>query len=210
MRRRRNLPHWQRPDGVYFITFRLDGSLPKDVIDELRYDRIAAKKDLLEKGLSKEETKLELKKLRHLYFGKFDDLLDNYSAGPHFLEEPEAAQIIINAIMHFDEERYKIICYIIMSNHVHLVFYKLQMEIEEILGSIKQYSARRINVLHDEKGRTVWTQESYDHLIRSRKELYNWVNYTLNNSTKLGLVDEWKDFPYCYLRKGFEGFVWNG
>ena len=137
MRRRRNHPHWQSLDGVYFITFRLSGSLPKEVIEELRLERLITEKNLLEKGLSKEETQLELKELRHLYYGKFDELLDNSTTGPHFLEEPEAAQIVINAIMHFDNERYKIICYTIMSNHVHFVFYKLQMEIQDILGSLK-------------------------------------------------------------------------
>ena len=64
--------------------------------------------------------------------------------------------------------------------------------------------------MHDEKGRIVWTQESYDHLIRSRRELANWVNYTLNNATKIGLVDDWKDFPHSYLRKGFELVLYHG
>ena len=205
--RSRNLPHWQTPDGVYFITFRLKDSLPKEVINRLRYEKEMTKNELLTKGLSEEELKIELQQLRHLYFGKFDDLLDKTKQGPNFLKEPKVAKIVGDSIMYFDEERYKIICYIIMSNHVHLVFYKLQMEIQDILGSIKKFSARKINELHDKKGRTVWLAESYDHLIWSRKELAHWVTYTLNNSTKIGLVKHWKDFPYCYLREGFEDFV---
>lgn len=184
----RKLPHWQTTDGVYFVTFRLKGSLPKSVIDRLRYEKEFEEDKLLQQDLNTEEVQLALKNLRSLYFGKFDVLLDKNEKGPHFLKEAEVAKIVQDAILHFDEVRYKVICFIIMSNHVHLVFYKLQLELGEILGSIKKFSARKINKLHGKKGRAVWLPESYDHLIWSRKELSNWVTYTLNNSTKIGLV----------------------
>ena len=203
----RKLPHWQVTDGVYFVTFRLKNSLPLNVINQLRYTRELEENKLLLKDLPKDEIKTELKKLKHLYFGKFDDLLDNNSSGPHFLKEPNVAKIVENSILHFDEQRYKVICYIIMSNHVHLVFYKLQLELEKILGSMKKFSARQINQLHGQEGRTVWMAESYDHIIWSRKELAHWVTYTLNNSTKARLVAHWQQYPYVYLRNGFEEFV---
>ena len=205
--RARKLPHWQVADGVYFVTFRLKNSLPADVVKRLRYEKEVEENKLLQKDLTESEIKTELQKLQHLYFGKFDDLIDQNKSGPHFLKEPKVAKIVADSILHFDEEKYKVICYIIMSNHVHLVFYKLQIEIEKILGSMKKFSARKINELHGEVGRVVWLSESYDHLIWSRKDLAHWVKYTLNNSTKIHLVNHWRDYPFVYLRKGFEEFA---
>ena len=203
----RKLPHWQITDGVYFVTFRLKGSLPVEVIKRLKYERAIEENKLILKDLSDHEIDVELKKIRHLYFGKFDQLLDDYKSGPHFLKEPEVAKVVGDSILYFDEKRYKIICYIIMSNHVHLVFYKLQMDMEKILGSMKKYSARRINQLHNQVGRNVWLAESYDHIIWNRTELANWINYTLDNAVKINLVTHWKQYPYVYLREGFEEFV---
>ena len=41
---RRNLPHIYIPERTYFITFRLKGSLPQNIINELRSnaDRLSA------------------------------------------------------------------------------------------------------------------------------------------------------------------------
>jgi hypothetical protein len=42
----RHLPHWQPPDATLFVTFRLAGSLPQTVIEELRKERDVAKREL--------------------------------------------------------------------------------------------------------------------------------------------------------------------
>lgn len=206
LRYSRHLPHWQAPNGVYAVIFRLDGSLPKEVVLQLQEERTFAKKTLLKKGLSEEATKIELTKIKQFYFGKFDDLLDNNHTGPHFLKEREAAKIVADAIMHFDEKRYKVINYTIMSNHVHLTFYQLTKEIGEVLGSIKKYSAKQINLLHHCTQRQVWLHDSYDHLVRNREDLAFYHTYTLENAVKAKIVSHWKDYPFTYARPGFEEF----
>ncbi|MEM6317488.1 MAG: transposase [Bacteroidota bacterium] len=202
----RHLPHWQAPDGTYAVTFRLDGSLPKDVVIRLKEERDFAKKELLSKGLSEEDTQIELSKMRQFYFGKFDDLLENNHTGPSFLKEPAAAQIVADAILHFDEKRYQVINFTIMSNHVHLTFCQLTKEIGEILGSIKKYTARRINALHNRPNRQVWLYDSYDHLVRNQYELAFYHTYTLENSVKANIVSRWEDYPFTYARPDFEAF----
>lgn len=186
--------------------FRLNGSLPKEVVLRLREERDLAKKELLKKGLPNEVIKQELNKMRRLYFGKFDDLLDNVHTGPHFLKQPDVAKIVADAILHFNEERYTVINYCIMSNHVHLTLSKLQGEIGDLLGSIKKFTARKINLLHDCVGRQVWVYESYDHLIRDEEDLIFHHTYTLENPVKAGIVSSWLDFPFTYARPEFDAF----
>jgi len=190
----RNLPHWQAPNGIYSIVFRLAGSLPQEVIQRLQEERILAKQTLLKKGLSEETTQIELSKMRRFYFGKFDNLLDNNHKGPHFLKEPAVAKIVADAIMYFDEKRYTIIDYTIMSNHVHLTFYKLTQELGEVY------------LLHNCTGRQVWLHESYDHLIRNQYELAFYHTYTLENPVSANIVSHWQDYPFTYARPEFEQF----
>lgn len=205
-RYRRRLPHWQEENGVYAVVFRLAGSLPKAVVDRLKKERKAAIRQIMNKGLSEEIAKTQLRQTRQFYFGKFDDLLDNNHTGPHFLKEPKVAMIVEDAITHFDGDRYKIIDYTIMSNHVHLTFYKLTREVGDILGSIKKFSARQINILHHQVGRNVWQIESYDHLVRDRADLTFYHTYTLENAVKAKIVSKWEDYPFTYTCEGFEEF----
>jgi len=206
LRSRRRLPHWQAPDGVYATVFRLKGSLPRNVITRLQQERAVVKNKLLKKGLPETIIQQELSKMRRFYFGQFDSLLDNSSTGPHFLKEPLVAKLVEDAILFFDNKKYKVIDYCIMSNHVHLTIYKLTKEIGNILGSIKKYTSREINILHHCEGRQVWLNESYDHLIRDREDLTFYHTYTLENPVKAKLVQKWSDYPFTYARPGFEDF----
>lgn len=205
---RRNLPHWQNENAVYFVTFRLKGSLPFEKVEELRDRRMIEKETLLQQGYAEKETIEKLGKLHYLYFGQFDDLLDKFQSGPHFLTKPEIASIVSNSILFFDEKRYKVIAYTIMSNHVHLILYKLTKELDSIMGSIKKFSSKQINIQRDTIGQKNWQTESFDHIIRDRSELSLYVTYILNNPIKARLVKRWKDWSYSYVRSEFE-YLYN-
>jgi hypothetical protein len=43
---RRNLPHYHLPNATYFVTFRLEGSLPFDVVKRLHEEYEAEKRQL--------------------------------------------------------------------------------------------------------------------------------------------------------------------
>jgi len=122
---KRNLPHWQPANAVFFITARLSGSLPKNIVLDLKEQRASAINALKDKGLPEEELEEALTQCYDLYFGKFDDLLDKSTTGPHWLKQDNIAQIWTDALKYFDGERYKLICSTVMSNHVHFIFYKL-------------------------------------------------------------------------------------
>ncbi|MEM9984089.1 MAG: hypothetical protein AAF804_03250 [Bacteroidota bacterium] len=70
-----------------------------------------------------------------------------------------------------------------------------------MLGRIKRYSARIANQALSLTGKEYWHRESYDHIIRNRKEFKRQVAYALGNPVKAGLVDTWEAWPYTYLWK---------
>ena len=85
---RRNLPHIH-PDGYpLFITFRLAGSIPMEVVLELKMQRAR------ELRASTGKSSLELREIEERYFNCYDKWLDSCSIGPRWLENESIAQIV--------------------------------------------------------------------------------------------------------------------
>lgn len=203
---RRNLPHWEPDNAVMFITARLNGSLPKEIVLSLKEERELYQKDLEKQGLSEKQLKETLRQSRELYFGKFDDLLDNNKTGPQWLKDDNIAQIWIDALKHFDNERYKVICSTVMSNHVHFIFYQLKQPIRKIMHSLKSYTGNEANKMLGREGR-FWQEESFDRAIRNREKLGEKINYVLNNPVKVGAVSHWSEYKYNYIHPDFKKYV---
>ena len=207
---RRNLPHWQPENGVFNICFRLDGSLPKETVIQLKQVHELKKKELSKTIKDAEALKEALRKERDLYFGKFDELLDSGDTGPLFLAKDEIAQIVYDSFLHWHNEgRYKLINLTIMPNHIHAILYKIQKPLFRILQSIKAFTATKANILLDREGETFWMQESYDNLIRNRTELGNKIKYNLNNPVKPGFCKHWSEWKFNFIHPEFLGYVSN-
>ncbi|MFH0990737.1 MAG: transposase [bacterium] len=118
---RRHLPHYQPEGATYFVTFRLAGSLPKSVIEELR--RVPENCALEATSITNiEERKIRLRKIQDGYFKRFDSLLNEENSGPQWLRQPEITSIVKEAIHFRDGKEYDLYAYCIMPNHVHMVF----------------------------------------------------------------------------------------
>ena len=117
----RNLPHIQPPGGTFFVTFRLAGSMPADVLAMLHAEAERTHAELERLPASPERAeRLYLEERR--FFGKWDAVLDQ-GKGPNWLRNTgELAELIADAMHFFDGKRYDLFAYCIMSNHVHVVF----------------------------------------------------------------------------------------
>ena len=204
---RRNLPHFSKNGVEYFITSRLDGTLPVIVVQALQ-EQEALEKLKIENNLelSEDERRIQKDKINRKYFGKYDSLLDEETYGLTLLKQPELAKIVADAFIHFDstDKKYELICFCIMSNHFHLVFkiIKDDYPISKIMQSIKGFSARMINKKSGKNG-DVWQDENYDRIVRNGEELGRIIRYTLNNPVKIGLVKKWEDWEFNYLNPDY-------
>lgn len=218
---KRNLPHYQPLGYTFFVTFRLAGSVPISVINKLKMEKEIALKVIA----GYDNLKVRREKYREylsLYFGKFDKLLDGAGYGPTWLKKDNVVQVVKDAIHHYDKKSYDLICFTIMSNHVHLVFTPVERIsdspttktnqpnpddimrngvspyiVTSILQNLKKYTARECNKLLNRSG-TFWQHESYDHVVRDKKELIRIVKYVLNNPVKAGLCEKWEDWKWNY------------
>jgi len=184
---RRNLPHLYFSDGTYFITFRLADSLPSIKVGEV--------KAAVESTVTNDSEKF--KRL----LKKYDDLLDSGIYGNKYLTSQKVSEICKNSLHYPDGKEYKLICYCIMPNHIHLVFelIKANRGISKIMQSIKRISARKSNLVLNRNGK-FWQDESYDRLVRDDKELYFIIKYVLLNPVNAGLVEKWRDWKHIYCR----------
>lgn len=185
----RNLPHLYYNEGQYFITYRLANSIPRGTLSEL-HNKVLS----LETDDNKER----------LLFKWYDTLLDKSDCCKSYLRVPEIAEIVKSTIIYPDGKDYKLICYCIMPNHVHLVFELLQQNkgISKIMQSIKRISARESNKILGREGK-FWQDESFDRLIRHEKELYFTIRYVLLNPVHAGLCENWQDWKFTYCHPNY-------
>jgi REP element-mobilizing transposase RayT len=201
---RRNLPHYHPEGFPLFITFRLANSLPEEVLRDLKQKRAQELKSLQTKSQS-EHYNVEKK-----YFSRYDDWLDRCASGPRWLEQMNVASIVAERVQTLAGERYQLITYCVMPNHVHLLIKPFDKEHLEHQGNTAKYpvtdtlrllkgsTARYCNQVLGRDG-AFWQHESYDHYVRDEEELERIVRYILNNPVKAGLADDWKKWPFTYI-----------
>lgn len=188
----RNLPHRLPPGEAIFVTFRLAGTLPQVVLDQLQAEVELAQK---QPPPTPDQHYNEQKK----YFGRFDKLLARAEYGPTWLGQPAIASMVAQSLHYFDDKNYELLCYCLMPNHVHLVVLLPDQAppLMKTLQCLKSYTATQANKLLGRSG-AFWQAESYDHVVRNG-ELERILAYVIENPVKAGLVENWQQWPYTYL-----------
>lgn len=111
----------------------------------------------------------------------------NAGHGACLIKMPSIAQVVADAILNFDGERYDLDSLVIMPNHVHAI---VQFRAGFDLGTVGQrwmrYAARIIN---QQIGRTgvLWQPEPFDHIIRSPEQFSYLHRYIADNPRKANL-----------------------
>jgi len=86
------------------------------------------------------------------------------------LRQDEMRQIVENCLRHFPDVRYSLYAFVVMPNHVHVLFMPEEgFDGRGIVQDWKSFSAKEINRALGKKG-VVWQKESYDHLVRNVRE----------------------------------------
>lgn len=194
------LPHLKREGASYFVTYRLAGTLPADVIRRLKREREA----IVEQARmhNRPLTWQEAKQLCNWYAEKVDAYLDA-GHGDCWLNQPEIAKLVAGAICFFERQRYTLHAWVVMPNHVHVVVHPTPPHtLSAILKSWKGYTAVQANRLLGRLGQTFWQSESYDHLCRDDEDRARCCTYTTMNPVQAGLCSRPQDWPWSSLWVG--------
>jgi type I restriction enzyme R subunit len=189
----RRLPHWSQSGAITFITWRTEDSMPKEVLDQWFADR---NRLLTSHGIDPtapnwyaEVAKIDNAALRdalHRLWNRWHDALD-VGHGACALQQHEHAKIVADSLRYFDEQRYIMLDFVVMPNHVHLLAsFPNERAMLAQCESWKHFTAVQINRSLGRKGR-FWQQDAFDHLVRSEEQFWYLRDYIANNPVKAGL-----------------------
>lgn len=172
------IPHFDAPNIIQGITFRLADSLPAHVVEQLAAEEIddSARRARIEQYL-------------------------NSGYGACYLKEPRIGRLVETALQHFDGERYQLIAWVVMPNHVHVLAEIFDgYSLPKIVHSWKSYMANEANQLLNRNGR-FWFRDFFDRYIRDEPHFANAVHYIHDNPVKAGLVKRPEDWPFSSIHK---------
>lgn len=176
-----HLPHWQQEGASYFVTWRLADSLPKERLDQHYHERGQWIRSHPEPWDESTE-----KAYHQVFSTRMDAWLDE-GHGSCVLRTPAHAEVVAGALHHFESERVALISFVVMPNHVHVLFtLNADWKLEEMIHSWKRHSASEINRQRGDTG-PLWMKDYFDRLIRDPAHLNNCVRYIRNNPIKARL-----------------------
>jgi primosomal protein N' (replication factor Y) len=171
-----NLPHWRQDGATYFVTFRLGDSMPKEKLQQWNKERA----EWLEAHPEPHDATTK-QEYYELFPQRFQNWLDQ-GMGSCVLSQPELKKIMEDALSHFDGTRYRLREFVIMPNHVHILFSPLgEHRLSEILHTLKSFTANEINKQLNVKLDPVWQHESFDHIVRSAEQVERIRQYIRDN-----------------------------
>lgn len=167
-----NLPHWQQPDAMQFVTFRLGDAMPASRLRQWKEELVIWKTHHPKPWSPEVE-----RDYRKRFIWKIERWLDE-GAGSCLLADETARNHLAETLMHDHGTRAEHHAWVIMPNHVHLLF-TAHHRLEKLMQVWKGISARRIG-----QGE-IWQKGYRDTMIRDGEHFANAVRYIRRNPAKL-------------------------
>ncbi len=177
------LPHFDQPGLIQSLTFRLHDSVPMDVIEQWRHEL-----KLTGNEAADDPQCVELRKRIEAF--------EDQGKGNCWLKIPEVAACVENALLHFDGDRYRLLAWCVMPNHVHaMIETKKGFPLGDVVHAWKSFTAKEANKILNRSG-TFWMADYFDRYIRDARHFEAARNYIENNPVKAGLCKKPADWRW--------------
>lgn len=195
------LPHRDEPELTQFVTFHLADSFPVSLRSEWEH-------------FAEIEDDRERRELIEAFLDK--------GRGECHLRQPEIAKLVEDNCRQIGEccgspsrapkqgdcgaqtrapgvPRYELRAWVVMPNHVHVLFKVGAVSMAEIVGAWKKHTGRLANKLLGKRG-AFWAEDYFDTYMRDTEHEAKTVRYIENNLTKAKLVLDPKAWPWRSAR----------
>ena len=172
------------------LTFRLNDAVPEAVIQAWKTELSWIE------GLRPTDP-------RQLALGKRIARYEDAAHGQCWLRDERIARLVEDCLLVFDGQRYRLIAWCVMPNHVHGLIETLDgWPLARILHSWKSYTAHKANEILGRTGE-FWFREYFDRFVRDERHFANAVRYIEHNPVKVGLAGRPEDWRWssAYRRK---------
>ena len=171
------LPHFESEGIFQFVTFRLADSLPQTV-------------------LNKWKREVETDEITDIDFRRRIERYLDQNYGYCYLKDVRVAGCIRETLLKFHDEKYRLISWVVMPNHVHILIRLLgSNKLSAIMHSIKSFTASESNRILHRRG-SFWFKESFDRFIRDDKHFYATIRYIENNPVKARFCDDPSEWEF--------------
>lgn len=165
------LPHFDGSNFIQAVTFRLGDSLPASLMQTLSIELEALPEEVREAHRRR----------------RISALLDR-GHGSCWLRDERIGALVENALLHSDGQRYRLIAWCVMPNHVHvLTELNAASTLAQVVHTWKSFTAHEANRILSRRG-SFWMREFHDRFIRDENHLANAVRYIEGNPVKAGLA----------------------
>jgi type I restriction enzyme R subunit/putative DNA methylase len=194
------LPHCDFPSLVQFITFRLEDSMPDSRRGE--WEQLLDIEDV------------------HMRRTKLEEYLDR-GVGECWLRDARIARMVEDSLLHFHNDRYELLAWCVMPNHVHVLVDVRLMPLDEMIQCWKRFVATRaLRILRAERRTPIrrgsadeanapnrssalqsfWQREYWDTFMRDEAQERKAVRYIENNPVKAKLCRTTAEWPFSSAR----------
>lgn len=208
--RSRHRPRPLRHQPMHLI-YRLKGSIPKVAALKLLQWKNGALDELqAEYGLPEKMSGNRLityvrkqEQIQDVFELRYEQLLGGVKNGPYWLSDERAKRAVIDSWLHLEQAgEVQLFAISVMSNHVHVLLQHPNPDgcthIDELLLRHKEYTAFRINRLHEQTGRRFWARPFYDRDVRPGR-FYHTLWYVINNPLVADLTTDPLNWSGTYV-----------
>jgi len=171
------LPHWQQGEAPQFVTFRLGDALPISLIDAWRSERDRWLVDHPKPWTD------EIHAEYHRVFSRRIEKWLDQGMGSCLFADAAAREVLAGCLMRFDGERVIQHAWVIMPNHVHVLFSPM-VPVEKLVQAWKSHTARLLG-----RG-PIWQRDYRDTLLRDWNHFQNVVRYIRRNPLRANLPEQ--------------------
>jgi REP element-mobilizing transposase RayT len=176
------LPHFDAAEITQTVTFRLADSLPQAVLERWKSEITADSEAGSDSALRR----------------RIEHYLDQ-GYGSCALKDASIATVVQESLLHFDGERYRLLAWVVMPNHVHVLLTPdLLWTLSQIMKNLKSYTSHEANKILGRSG-PFWMEDYFDRYIRDSKHLMN-ASHIENNPVKVGLCERASDWRFSSAR----------
>lgn len=173
------LPHRDEPGLTQFVTFHLGDSFPT----ELRSEWAA---------LLQIEAEPKRREQLQAYLDK--------GCGECLLRRPDVAQVVEDSLLFHHEQRYELRAWVVMPNHVHVLFQMGDASMSRTVEDWKKFTAHAVNKLLGRKG-SLWFEDYWDTYMRNPEHELQTRDYIEANPVKAGFAAAAKDWKWSSARR---------
>jgi putative DNA methylase len=116
--------------------------------------------------------------------------------GRCWLRDERIAGLVQNAMLHFDDQRYRLLEWVIMPNHIHAILETREGHpLSDVLHSWKSFTAKEANRILRRTG-PLWEPEYFDRYLRNSTHYFVAVRYLRPNPVKAKLCSRPEDWKF--------------